>query len=392
MTKLAAEAGIPLVYVNRQPADVDAAGEGRLRRLRTKSNPARSRPRKSAAARAARATSWCMMGELSNQAARQRTKDIHDVIADAGVRGHQDRRRADRQLVAHPGHRPDDQLDHRRPRVRRRGLQQRRDGDRRHPGPEGCRLSTWTRSIVGGVDATQDALAAMKAGDLDVTVFQNAAGQGQGAVDAALKLAKGEKVETKVWVPFELVTPANMDSIVVQELTPALRASPGARRCWQRPASRACASSLGEDRDMTCAAPRRWQARPRQRRRAGTAGISARGRGRPQGISGRAGARQCPVPAEARHRACADGRERRRQIDADEDHRRHLSRPIAARSSLRGQDIRLNSPLDALENGIAMIHQELNLMPSMTVAENIWIRREPKNALRLRRSRRDAPT
>jgi inositol transport system ATP-binding protein len=47
---------------------------------------------------------------------------------------------------------------------------------------------------------------------------------------------------------------------------------------------------------------------------------------------------------------------------------------------LKGQPIRLNSPLDALENGIAMIHQELNLMPFMTVAENIWIRREPKNA------------
>ena len=27
-----------------------------------------------------------------------------------------------------------------------------------------------------------------------------------------------------------------------------------------------------------------------------------------------------------------------------------------------------------------MIHQELNLMPFMTVAENIWIRREPKTA------------
>ncbi|WP_245423847.1 sugar ABC transporter ATP-binding protein [Methylovirgula sp. 4M-Z18] len=48
---------------------------------------------------------------------------------------------------------------------------------------------------------------------------------------------------------------------------------------------------------------------------------------------------------------------------------------------LRGLPIRLNSPLDALENGIAMIHQELNLMPFMTVAENIWIRREPKNGL-----------
>ena len=46
---------------------------------------------------------------------------------------------------------------------------------------------------------------------------------------------------------------------------------------------------------------------------------------------------------------------------------------------LKGQKIRLGSPLDALENGIAMIHQELNLMPFMTVSENIWIRREPKN-------------
>ncbi|KRB59464.1 D-ribose transporter ATP-binding protein [Rhizobium sp. Root708] len=46
---------------------------------------------------------------------------------------------------------------------------------------------------------------------------------------------------------------------------------------------------------------------------------------------------------------------------------------------MKGIEIRLKSPLDALENGIAMIHQELNLMPFMTVAENIWIRREPKN-------------
>ena len=52
----------------------------------------------------------------------------------------------------------------------------------------------------------------------------------------------------------------------------------------------------------------------------------------------------------------------------------------------RARRSRSTSPLDALENGIAMIHQELNLMPFMTVAENIWIRREPMNALRLRRS------
>lgn len=46
---------------------------------------------------------------------------------------------------------------------------------------------------------------------------------------------------------------------------------------------------------------------------------------------------------------------------------------------LNGKPLQLHGPLDALEAGIAMIHQELNLMPYMTIAENIWIRREPLN-------------
>src|SRR5262245_51164535 len=58
-----------------------------------------------------------------------------------------------------------------------------------------------------------------------------------------------------------------------------------------------------------------------------------------------------------------------------------IYQPDSGTFRLRGQDIRLQSPLDALENGIAMIHQELNLMPYMTVAENIWIRREPKTKI-----------
>jgi inositol transport system substrate-binding protein len=64
--------------------------------------------------------------------------------------------------------------------------------------------------IIGGVDATQEALASMQAGDLKVTVFQDAAGQGKGAVDAALALAGGKKLDKAVWVPFQLVTPENM--------------------------------------------------------------------------------------------------------------------------------------------------------------------------------------
>jgi inositol transport system substrate-binding protein len=63
---------------------------------------------------------------------------------------------------------------------------------------------------VGGVDATTDALDYMEQGLLDVTVFQDAKGQGRRAVDAAVQLAKGEKVEPYQMVPYELVTPKNM--------------------------------------------------------------------------------------------------------------------------------------------------------------------------------------
>lgn len=55
--------------------------------------------------------------------------------------------------------------------------------------------------------------------------------------------------------------------------------------------------------------------------------------------------------------------------------------PDQGRILLRGEEIRLKSPLDALEQGIAMIHQELALMNFMSVSENIWIRREPHNVL-----------
>ena len=55
--------------------------------------------------------------------------------------------------------------------------------------------------------------------------------------------------------------------------------------------------------------------------------------------------------------------------------------PNSGSFKLKGQEIKLTSPLDALQYGIAMIHQELNLMDHMTVAENIWIRREPLNRL-----------
>jgi inositol transport system ATP-binding protein len=60
-----------------------------------------------------------------------------------------------------------------------------------------------------------------------------------------------------------------------------------------------------------------------------------------------------------------------------------IAAPDSGELRLEGRPLRLASPRQALASGIAMIHQELNLMPTMSVAENIWIRREPLTALGL---------
>lgn len=44
-----------------------------------------------------------------------------------------------------------------------------------------------------------------------------------------------------------------------------------------------------------------------------------------------------------------------------------------------GKPVQINSVLDARENGISIIHQELVLVPQLTVAENIFLGREPRH-------------
>lgn len=64
--------------------------------------------------------------------------------------------------------------------------------------------------LVGGIDATPDGLKAMASGNMQVTVFQDAVGQGKASVAVAQRMIKGDKVEAYYWIPFELVTPQNM--------------------------------------------------------------------------------------------------------------------------------------------------------------------------------------
>ena len=69
--------------------------------------------------------------------------------------------------------------------------------------------------LVAGVDGTPDALKYIQQGKLKVSVFQDPVKQGQGGIETAVKLAKGEKLKEKmIWVPYELITKDNVQDYV----------------------------------------------------------------------------------------------------------------------------------------------------------------------------------
>ncbi|MCR4269004.1 sugar ABC transporter substrate-binding protein [Nitratireductor sp. ZSWI3] len=214
MTKAAADAGVPLVFVNREPVNVDdlpdnqsfvASDERESGTLETQEICRLLKEK----GKGDGAKIVVMMGELSNQAARQRTQDIHDVIAteecsfmeivEEQTANWQRTEATDLMTNWLSAGLQFDALVSNNDEMAIGAIQAMKAAN-----------ISMEEMLVGGVDATQDALAAMAAGDLDVTVFQDAAGQGKGALDAALKLAKGEDVDRKVYIPFQLVTPDNM--------------------------------------------------------------------------------------------------------------------------------------------------------------------------------------
>ena len=213
ITRAATDAGIPLVYVNREPGDVEKLGP---KAAFVGSNEVESgtlEAKEICKLLGGKGNILVIEGQLSNQAAVQRTKDIHEVIATPDCSGIKiiaeqtaewDRTKGQNLMTnwLSKGMQFDAVVS---------------NNDEMAIGAIQAMKSAGMdtkKMIVGGVDATQDGLAAMKAGDLKVTVFQDAAGQGKGAVDMALALAAGKSVDKKVYIPFQLVTPANMEQFM----------------------------------------------------------------------------------------------------------------------------------------------------------------------------------
>ncbi len=210
MSEAAEKAKIPLVYVNRQPINVDKLPDNQAFVASDEAVSGTLQMQEVCKMMKGKGNIVVMMGELSNQAAVQRTKDIDDVIAKDGCK---DIKIVEKQTAEWSRTKGNDLMTN--------WLSANTEFDAVVSNNDEMALGAiqalkaagrpMDKVIVAGIDATADALAAMKAGDLDVTVFQSAAGQGKGAIEAAVKLAKGEAVDQKVWIPFELVTPENMD-------------------------------------------------------------------------------------------------------------------------------------------------------------------------------------
>ena len=215
MTNAAADAGVPLVYVNREPINVDDLPDNQAFVASNEVESGTLETFEVCKLLGGKGKAVVLMGELSNQAARQRTADIYDVLElemcsrieiVEEQSGNWDRTQG-ADLMANwlsAGVEFDAVIS---------------NNDEMAIGAIQAMKAAGISMedvIVGGVDATQDALAAMAAGDLDVTVFQDAAGQGSGSIDAALKLARGEDVDQKVYIPFELVVPSNMNEYIAK--------------------------------------------------------------------------------------------------------------------------------------------------------------------------------
>lgn len=213
MSNAAAAAGVPLVYVNRQPINMDTLPDGQAF---VASNEIESGTLEAfqicrnlrAEGKSGGATGYLMNGQLSNQAAVQRSKDVHDVI---GMDMCNFMTLIDEQTANWSRDEAQDLMTNWMSSGEPFDFVIANNDEMAIGAIQAMKAAGMDMADVqvGGVDATPDALVAMAAGDLDVTVFQDLAGQGAGSIDTALALAAGDDVDKTVFIPFILVTPEN---------------------------------------------------------------------------------------------------------------------------------------------------------------------------------------
>lgn len=205
MTKVARDAGIPLVYVNRKPAE-ETLPAGVVFVGSEDLQAGTLEMEELARLMSHRGNVAIMVGELASNGAQLRTRAVENVVAKYPAM-----KVVEKQVGNFQRERGLDLMNN----WLTAGVKIDAVAANNDEMAIGAIMAIHQAGIkpgtilVGGVDATPDALAELAKGTLAVTVFQNARGQARGAVDAAVKLSRGETVDSFVWIPFELVTREN---------------------------------------------------------------------------------------------------------------------------------------------------------------------------------------
>lgn len=206
ITKAATAAGIPLVYVNRRPDDPKLP-EGVASVTSDDKEAGRLQAQYIADKLGGKGTVMILLGELSNNSTRDRTEGVKEVL-----KKFPDIKIAEEQEGAWGRQKGMD--------ITNNWLTQGRDfsavlsnNDEMAIGASMALKQAGKKQgdvLVAGVDGTPDGLNAVEKGALTVSVFQDAKGQGEGSIDAAVKLAKKEALpQQAIVIPFKLITPEN---------------------------------------------------------------------------------------------------------------------------------------------------------------------------------------
>jgi inositol transport system substrate-binding protein len=208
ITQAAVKAGIPLIYVNRRPDD-EKLPEGVITVASNDLEAGRLQMQYLAEKMGGKGSVVIMLGDLANNSTHNRTQGMKDVLAQ-----YPNIKVVEEQTALYMRDKGMDLMSN--------WLLSGREFDAVASNNDemgiGAAMALQQAGrgagsvLIGGVDGTPDGLAAVKRGMLAASVFQDARGQAHGAIEAAIKMTKGEPVEQTLWIPYELITPENVDS------------------------------------------------------------------------------------------------------------------------------------------------------------------------------------
>lgn len=210
MINAAKNAGIPLVFVNRKPevklpadmayigSDSAQGGEMQMEALAKKMNY--------------KGNVAILMGALSNEEARERTRAVEAVIAK-----YKDMKVVEKQSAKWQRNEAVD--------VVSGWLLNQRPIDAIAANNDEMAIGAIMalsqakneKILVAGIDGTPDGQQFIKNGKMALTIFQDAKGQANGAVQVTKALLNKQNVQTYNWVPYQLITPENYQAFSAEK-------------------------------------------------------------------------------------------------------------------------------------------------------------------------------